>query len=133
MKKIILLLTVFSIVFSIPTHATKSEKELSKLYLGIHIKDVEKLYGEPSFSKYDKETNTRMLLYYFYKHAERGTAEYHLYFLNDSLIDLMLYADKTEVRQKLEGAEDVIVYKDKDAIYPIIKDYTIEGKSLVIT
>lgn len=132
MKRIFLLFTCLSIL-SLSVLAIKPEKELSKLYIGMPIKEVKSLYGEPTYSKYEKDTKTRMLLYNFYK-KEGGLAEYHIYFSNDSLTYLMLCENNEEIRKPIVGDNYLLfLQEENDGTISFVKDYTIEGKSIVFT
>ncbi len=124
MKK--LLLVLFAIVSTTYCYATtKSEKELNKLFTGMTLKDFKSIFGDPSFSKYEKDTKTRMLLYTLYK-KEGGFVEYHMYFVNDTLSEVMRYKDKHEEKFPIADISPEIV--DQKAL-----NYTIEGKSLVVS
>lgn len=124
MKKILLIFSVlFNVVF---VFAIKPEKELNKLYVGISAKEVKELYGDPKYSKFEKDTKIRMYLYDFYK-TEGGLAEYHLYFKDDSLTYIMQYIDKQEI---LRPIMDSYMSVSEDSI---VHNYSIEGKCLVVS
>lgn len=132
MKKSLLLLSMLFYVMSIG--AIKSEKDLDALYAGMPLKDVVHLFGEAKYSKYDKESKIRMLLYDFYR-IESGFNEYHLYFKDDKLAYLMQSVDKMEVPRSIKGGDytliDINPENKKNSINQN-KAYTIEGKSIVV-
>lgn len=131
MKKRLLILAFFSFCIITSGFATKPESDLHKLSIGVPIDVVKEYFGEPKYSVLkDKKTNSRMLLYEFYK-KDGGFAEYHLYFIQDTLYKVMQYVDKKEIRKPVKGDEDFIM--DDSGMAILFKDYKIEGKSLVIT
>lgn len=131
MERKVFILVVLA-TLSLSLYAIKPEKELNKLYVGMPLNEVKQLFGDPKYSQYDKKSKIRMLLYDFYK-TEGGFAEYHLYLQNDSLIYLMLSADKKEVRQPIDGDTEYVYNEEGKGSYVEVNDYTIEGKSLVVT
>lgn len=124
MKRLFFIL--FAIVLTTNSYATKSENELSKLFIGMSIKDFKSIFGDPSYSKYEKDTKTRMLLYNLYKVEGRGFAEYHFYFVGDSLTEVINYKDKSEIRYPLEKLSPETLL-DEDL------NFKIEGKSIVVS
>lgn len=126
MKKLLLILVFISPFYSI--WAMHYEYELAQLRLGMPVEEVISIYGEPYYSKYDKENKTRGVLYYFYKN-EGGLARYHIYFQDDTLVSLKKFEKKEEIRQVADedGSFRKFDSYDKDV------QYSIEGRGIIVT
>lgn len=105
MKKYLLslILTLISTIL----FATKQESVIGQLYVGMPIDRVIDVCGEPTYSKLEKETNTRMLLYSFYK-SGGGLIEYHMYIQDGALNSVMKFID---------NAEESVVINSEDEFY----------------